>query len=94
MFSSEICERERCPVRHHWEATNERRLVLDDPHFGNQPIDMPLEVLLGETTTDAHRKEKALSRNLIPLSLIGASFDEAARLLCFPIQPWRTRPFS
>ncbi len=75
---SEICERERCPFAIIGEATNERRLVLDDPHFGNQPIDMPLEVLLGKPPR-MHRKEKALSRNLIPLSLIGASFDEAAR---------------
>ncbi|MCH2613839.1 MAG: phosphoribosylformylglycinamidine synthase, partial [Opitutales bacterium] len=75
---SEICERERCPFAIIGEATNERRLVLDDPHFGNQPIDMPFEVLLGKPPR-MHRKEKALSRNLIPLSLIGASFDEAAR---------------
>ncbi len=75
---SEICERERCPFAIIGEATNERRLVLEDPHFGNQPIDMPLEVLLGKPPR-MHRKEKALSRNLIPLSLIGASFDEAAR---------------
>ena len=75
---SEICERERCPFAIIGEATDERRLVLEDPHFGNQPIDMPLEVLLGKPPR-MHRKEKALSRNLIPLSLVGVSFDEAAR---------------
>ena len=75
---SEICERERCPFAIIGEATDERQLVLDDPHFGNQPIDMPLEVLLGKPPR-MHRKEKALSRNLIPLSLVGVSFDEAAR---------------
>ena len=75
---SEICERERCPFAIIGEATDERQLVLEDPHFGNQPIDMPLEVLLGKPPR-MHREEKALSRNLIPLSLVGVSLDDAAR---------------
>ena len=75
---TEICERERCPFAIIGEATDERQLVLEDPHFGNRPIDMPLEVLLGKPPR-MHREEKALSRNLIPLSLAGVSVDEAAR---------------
>lgn len=75
---SEICERERCPFAIIGEATDERQLSLEDPHFKNKPIDMPLEVLLGKPPR-MHRKEKALSRNLIPLSLVGVALDEAAR---------------
>lgn len=75
---SEICERERCPFAIIGEATDERQLVLEDSHFGNRPIDMPLETLLGKPPR-MHREEKALSRNLIPLSLVGVSLDEAAR---------------
>jgi len=75
---TEICERERCPFAIIGEATDERQLVLEDPHFGNRPIDMPLEVLLGKPPR-MHREEKALSRNLIPLSLAGVSVEEAAR---------------
>lgn len=31
------------------EATEELHLTLNDRHFDNQPIDMPLDVLLGKT---------------------------------------------
>ena len=75
---SEICERERCPFAIIGEATDARQLVLEEPHFGNPPIDMPLEVLLGKPPR-MRREEKTLSRNLIPLSLVGVSLDDAAR---------------
>lgn len=75
---SEICQRERCPFAIIGEATDERQLSLEDPLFDNKPIDMPLEVLLGKPPR-MHREEKALSRNLIPLSLVGVALDEAAR---------------
>ncbi|EPL3991140.1 phosphoribosylformylglycinamidine synthase [Providencia stuartii] len=44
-----ICERERAPFAVIGEATEQRELVLKDAHFNNQPIDMPLDVLLGKT---------------------------------------------
>ena len=43
-----ICERERCPFAVVGEATEERHLLLNDSHFDNQPVDMPLSVLLGK----------------------------------------------
>ncbi len=43
-----LCQRERCPYAVVGTATSERRLQLDDAHFAEQPIDMPLEVLLGK----------------------------------------------
>ena len=43
-----ICKRERCPFAVIGEATGERMLVMTDSHFGNQPVDMSLEVLLGK----------------------------------------------
>ena len=43
-----ICERERAPFAVIGEATAEQGLVLGDAHFDNQPIDMPMEVLLGK----------------------------------------------
>ncbi|MGV7960610.1 phosphoribosylformylglycinamidine synthase [Photorhabdus tasmaniensis] len=45
----EICRRERAPYTVIGEATEERHLLLNDEHFDNQPIDMPLDVLLGKT---------------------------------------------
>ncbi|WP_165698460.1 phosphoribosylformylglycinamidine synthase [Chimaeribacter arupi] len=44
-----ICRRERAPYAVIGEATEERHLTLNDRHFDNQPIDMPLDVLLGKT---------------------------------------------
>jgi len=43
-----LCRRERCPFAHLGSATAEGRLVVTDAHFANQPIDMPLSVLLGK----------------------------------------------
>ncbi|RYV01109.1 phosphoribosylformylglycinamidine synthase [Shewanella sp. OPT22] len=45
---TKICERERAPFAVVGEATIKEDLILDDPHFDNQPIDLPLEVLLGK----------------------------------------------
>jgi phosphoribosylformylglycinamidine synthase len=43
-----LCKRERCPYAVVGTATTERQLKLSDVHFGEQPIDMPLDVLLGK----------------------------------------------
>ncbi|MCP4886353.1 MAG: phosphoribosylformylglycinamidine synthase, partial [Planctomycetaceae bacterium] len=44
-----ICARERAPYAIVGEATEALHLTLEDPHFDNTPIDMPLSVLLGNT---------------------------------------------
>jgi len=43
-----LCERERCPMAVIGEATGDGRLVLQDEHFGNNPIDIELQVILGK----------------------------------------------
>ncbi len=43
-----LCERERAPFAVIGEATEAQHLILGDGHFDNQPIDMPMEVLLGK----------------------------------------------
>ncbi|MCS2170805.1 phosphoribosylformylglycinamidine synthase [Scandinavium sp. TWS1a] len=45
----ELCRRERAPYAVIGEATEEMHLSLSDTHFDNQPIDLPLDVLLGKT---------------------------------------------
>ncbi|MCL1125063.1 phosphoribosylformylglycinamidine synthase [Shewanella surugensis] len=45
---SAICERERAPFAVVGEATAEKDLLLSDTHFNDNPIDLPLEVLLGK----------------------------------------------
>ena len=74
----QFCERERCPFAVVGEATEEKRLVVDDPHFQNKPIDLPLEVLLGKPPR-MHRKDTKLSRPLQPLGLRGLELGEAVR---------------
>ena len=44
-----ICERERCLYAVLGEATEVQQLTVEDPHFGNAPVDMPMQVLLGKT---------------------------------------------
>ncbi len=65
---AQLCERERCPFAIVGEATEEKRLVLEDPHFNNQPIDMPLEVLLGKPPR-MHRTDTSRPRPQLPLDL-------------------------
>ncbi|MCF3649742.1 phosphoribosylformylglycinamidine synthase [Synoicihabitans lomoniglobus] len=77
MFEA-ICVRERCPFAVVGEATAEQTLVLTDPHFGNTPIDMPLNVLLGKPPR-MHRRETSLARPQLPLDLNGITLAEAVR---------------
>jgi phosphoribosylformylglycinamidine synthase len=73
-----LCERERAPFAIVGEATEEKRLVVEDPHFQNQPIDLPLEVLLGKPPR-MHRQEKSRQRALAALDLATIDLAEAAR---------------
>ncbi|MGA3006869.1 MAG: phosphoribosylformylglycinamidine synthase [Opitutaceae bacterium] len=77
---SKLCERERCPFAIVGEATEETRLVLEDSHFKNTPIDMPLDVLLGKPPR-MHRKETTLNRPLALLELGNLPLAEATRLV-------------
>lgn len=43
-----ICERERCIFAVAGEATETQELVVTDSLFGDRPVDMPLELLLGK----------------------------------------------
>ena len=45
----ELCRRERAPYAVIGEATEEEHLTLHDEHFNNDPIDLPMGVLLGKT---------------------------------------------
>jgi len=80
----ELCRRERAPYAVVGEATEERHLTLSDSHFGNQPIDLPLEVLLGKPPK-MHREVSRLPAQGQALQLDGATVKEAAeRILRLP----------
>ena len=60
-FFEELCARERCPVAFIGVATGDGQLVLEDSHFGDNPIDMDIKVLLGKPprmVRDVKRTEK------------------------------------
>ncbi|HET7535596.1 MAG TPA: phosphoribosylformylglycinamidine synthase, partial [Candidatus Didemnitutus sp.] len=80
----QLCARERAPFAIVGEATEEKKLVVDDSHFQNTPIDLPLEVLLGKPPR-MHRKEKSLARPQRPLDLAGLTVKDAVhRVLAHP----------
>ncbi len=81
LFDS-ICERERCPYAILGEATEVRELVVNDPLLntkGNQqPVDMPLQVLLGGTP----KMQRSFTRstpNLTALNLEKVDVKEAVK---------------
>jgi len=74
----QICERERAPFAIVGEATERKDLVVEDPHFANRPIDLPLDVLLGKPPR-MHRRETTLARPQHPLDLGGATLAEAVK---------------
>jgi phosphoribosylformylglycinamidine synthase len=86
---AELCHRERAPFAIVGEATEEKRLVLEDPHFKNKPIDLPLDVLLGKPPR-MHRSDRSLSRNRSLSSLDLSSLGVAAGVPACP--PENTSP--
>ena len=79
-----ICERERCPVAFIGVARGDKRLVLEDPHFGNRPIDMDIEVLLGKPPR-MKRDVTHVPFHAKPLDLAGITPQEAfERILRLP----------
>ena len=43
-----LCRRERCPYAVVGRSVEGGQLLVDDQHFDNSPVDLPLEVLLGK----------------------------------------------
>ncbi len=63
-----ICARERCPYAVVGEATEELHLSLNDSHFGNAPVDLPMSVLFGKPPK-MHREVTVQPVALRPLAL-------------------------
>jgi phosphoribosylformylglycinamidine synthase len=79
-----ICERERCPFAVVGRATAELRLVVDDRTFRNEPVNVPLDVILGKPPKMS-RDVTRIARTLPPLDLAGVTVRDAAyRVLQFP----------
>ncbi len=80
----EICQRERAEYAVIGEATEERHLTVADSHFDNNPVDLPLEVLLGKAPK-MHRDVKTQTAQGEALNFDAVTpADAAARLLRLP----------
>jgi phosphoribosylformylglycinamidine synthase len=76
-----ICERERCPFAVIGTATTERQLKLIDTEQkddnAHQPVDMPMEVLLGKAPR-MHRDVRHVEKTLLPVDVTGVNLSEVA----------------
>lgn len=80
---TDIATRERCPFAVIGEATTQQQLKVQDRLFQNDPIHMPLEVLLGKSP----RLTRTVQRQHLPLSEPSPSKDWAViikQVLQFP----------
>jgi phosphoribosylformylglycinamidine synthase len=71
-----ICDRERCPFAVVGTATADGRLVVEDPQFGNRPVDVDLAVILGKPPKMV-RDVRHVARPLPPLDLREVELKEA-----------------
>jgi len=79
-----MCERERCPFAVVGRANAQGMLVVDDRHFGDRPVDVPLDVILGKPPKMS-RDVRHIVRTLPPLALTGITLDSALhRVLQLP----------
>lgn len=73
-----ICARERCPYAILGEATEVRQLRVDDELLDDQPVDMPMQVLLGGTPK-MQRSFEVQANELAPLVLNDFDLSESVK---------------
>jgi phosphoribosylformylglycinamidine synthase len=79
-----LCERERCLFAVVGTATEERQLKVIDPEHSNNPVDMPMDVLLGKPPK-MHRDVKRVTNEFSPVDLTGMDLAEVTqRVLRLP----------
>jgi phosphoribosylformylglycinamidine synthase len=73
-----LCTRERCPVAVVGQATGDDHLTLEDDHFGNNPIDIDVDVILGKPPKmlrDVATREESHAS----LDMAGVAVEDAAK---------------
>ena len=73
-----LCERERCPFAVVGDVTDDGVLRVDDPQFGNAPVDMPLEMLLGKPPKMTRDVRRAAARRATTSTAATCDVREAA----------------
>jgi phosphoribosylformylglycinamidine synthase len=80
----DICSRERCPFAVVGETTAEQQIKLEDSHFDNSPIDLPMEVLFGKPPK-MHREAESGKVDLVEFNSADLVLTEAVeRVLSLP----------
>lgn len=74
----EICQRERCPYAILGVATDVRQLKVNDSLLGDQPVDMPMQVLLGGTPK-MKREFRRKTLRLSPLKLDNIDIETSVK---------------
>ena len=79
-----LCRRERCPFAVVGTASADGQLVVEDAHFGNRPIDLPMTVLFGKAPR-MKRDVRTVRPPRAPFSTAGIDLHQAIeRVLRLP----------
>jgi phosphoribosylformylglycinamidine synthase len=83
-----LCKRERCPFAVVGATTDDKHLKVTDAHFGNTPVDVPLDLILGKPprmhrdVTRENRKHETFAPETADLE--SALKEALTRVLQFP----------
>ncbi len=77
LLFEKLCERERCGFAIVGTATEDRQLKLIDPQYGNKPVDMPMDVLLGKPPK-MHRDVTHVKHEYPPVTVSNLNLGETA----------------
>ena len=84
VWFEQVCARERCPAAFIGVTRDDRRLILEDAHFGDRPIDMDVSVLLGKPPRMVRDVTRVVP-SVVPLDLARVPPHEALdRVLQLP----------
>ncbi|MCL7743993.1 phosphoribosylformylglycinamidine synthase [Guyparkeria hydrothermalis] len=79
-----LCDRERAPFAVVGTATAEQHLRVEDPHFGNNPVDLPMQTLFGHPPK-MHRDVARRAHPAIEFEADGVEINAALdRVLALP----------
>ncbi|NVK21129.1 MAG: phosphoribosylformylglycinamidine synthase, partial [Kangiellaceae bacterium] len=78
-----LCSRERCPFAVVGEATEALHLELNDEHFDNKPVDLPMDILFGKPPR-MHREATTLAAPSTPLPQVDDINEAIDRILALP----------
>ena len=79
-----ICQRERCPYAILGQATQKQQLIVTDKYFDNKPVDIPMDLLFGNTPKTT-KDIKKIKPKLNQFTFENINLDDAVmKVLNFP----------